>query len=271
MSSFPRTLPAGGSVLPCLRITLLALVAALPAAALAELSNDSIIGPGVRSRPAYDGAAAQHTEFVPVIRYLGEHWFVRSTQGVLEGGWRTEVAPGLHVGAQLAYEPGRLSGESAFLESRHVPDIKRGVSAGVHLEWDHTIGPVPITLLLRARKPTDSRLGMQADARFSAGVLKAGPVSAGVFTQATWADARSANAFYGIDAQEAQLTGLSASQASSGVLFASAGMLWSVDLAPHWVAVGSFEARRLRGDAARSPLAEREWGHLVTAGLAYKF
>jgi outer membrane scaffolding protein for murein synthesis (MipA/OmpV family) len=47
--------------------------------------------------------------------------------------------------------------------------------------------------------------------------------------------------------------------------------LWSVDLAPHWVAVGSFEARRLRGDAARSPLAEREWGHLVTAGLAYKF
>jgi MipA family protein len=271
MSYFPRSSPAGESFLPLLRIALIALVAAAPAAVMAELSNESIIGPGVRSRPAYDGAAAQHTEFVPVIRYLGDRWFIRSTQGVLEGGWRTEVAPGLHVGAQLAYEPGRVSSESAFLESRHVPDIKRGVSAGVHLEWDHIVGPVPITLLLRARKPTDSKLGMQADARLSAGVLKAGPVSAGVFTQATWADARSTNAFYGIDAQEAQITGLTASQASSGILFASAGVLWSVDLAPHWVAVGSIEARRLRGDAARSPLSEREWGHLVTAGLAYKF
>src|SRR5947209_6594226 len=111
MSYFRRSLPAAGSFLPCLRITLLAFAAAVPAGAMAELSNDSIIGPGVRSRPAYDGAAAQHTELVPVIRYLGEKWFVRSTQGVLEGGWRTEVAPGLHLGAQLAYEPGRLSGE----------------------------------------------------------------------------------------------------------------------------------------------------------------
>jgi MipA family protein len=265
MTYFPRI------ALSLRRIAWIALVAGTPAAAMAELSNESMIGPGLRSRPAYDGAAAQHTEFVPVIRYLGERWFVRSTQGVLEGGWRTQLAPGLHAGVQLAYEPGRLSSESPFLESHHVADIKRGVSAGVQLEWDHMTGPVPITLLLRARKQTDSKLGMQADARLSAGVLKSGPVSAGVFTQATWADARSTNAYYGIDAQQAQLTGLRVSQASSGILFASAGLLWSVDLAANWVAVGSIEARRVRGDAARSPLAEREWGHLVTAGLAYKF
>jgi MipA family protein len=271
MSSFSRARPPGESSLPLLRLVLIAFAVVAPVAARAELSNDSIIGPGVRSRPAYDGAGSQHTELVPVIRHLGDPWFVRSTQGVLEGGWRTEVAPGLHVGAQLAYEPGRLSSESAFLESHHVPDIKRGLSAGVHLEWDHMVGPVPITLLLRARKPTDSKLGMQADARFSAGLLKTGPISAGVFTQATWANARSTNAFYGVDAQQALLTGLPALHVSSGILFASAGVLWSVDLAPHWVAVGSFEARRLRGDAARSPLSEREWGHLVTAGVAYKF
>jgi MipA family protein len=270
--SFPsNTSPAGEYRPAFLRMALLAFAAIAPAAAMAELSNDSMIGPGIRSRPAYDGAASQRTEFVPVIRYLGRPWFIRSTQGVLEGGWRTELAPGLHVGAQLAYEPGRLSSESAFLESHNVADIKRGVSAGVQLEWDHTVGPVPITLLLRARKPTDSKLGMQADTRLSAGVLTAGPVSAGIFAQATWANARSANAYYGIDARQAQLTGLPLAQAGSGILFASAGVLWSVDLAPHWVAVGSLEGRRLRGDAARSPLSEREWGRLVTAGLAYKF
>ena len=77
----------------------------VPLFAFAELSNDTVLGPGLRSQPAYDGSASQNVEFVPVVRYLGQPWFVRSTQGVLEGGVRMELAPGLHVGAQLAYEP----------------------------------------------------------------------------------------------------------------------------------------------------------------------
>lgn len=236
-------------------------VAALPAIASAELSNDSMIGPGLRSRPAYDGSDSQHTEFVPVIRHFGEHWFVRSTQGVLEAGPRFELSPGLHAGAQLAYEPGRRASESPFLVANGVPDIKRGISYGLQMEWDHTFGPVPITLLGRVRKNTKSELGTQADLRLSAGVLKAGPVSAGVFTQATWADSKSANALYGEGAYHA----------GAGMMFASVGLLGSVDLGPHWLIVGSAEARRLRGDAALSPLAERKSSHYVTVGAAYRF
>ena len=85
------------------RLALGAIAIVLPLAAAAELSNDSMLGAGLRSRPAYDGADARHTEIVPVIRYLGEPWFLRSTQGVLEGGLRTALASGLHLGTQLAY------------------------------------------------------------------------------------------------------------------------------------------------------------------------
>src|SRR3954465_4844695 len=148
-----------------------ALLMALPALASAELSNDSMIGPGLRSRPAYDGSDSQRTELVPVVRHFGKYWFVRSTQGVLEGGGRLELSPGLHAGAQLAYEPGRRSSESGLLRARGAPHIKRGASLGLQLEWDHTFGPVPITLLGRVRKNTDSSLGTQADLRLSAGVL----------------------------------------------------------------------------------------------------
>src|SRR5436190_12323675 len=140
------------------RMALLFLLAA-PAIACAELSNDSLIGPGVRSRPAYDGSDSQHAEFVPVIRHFGEHWFVRSTQGVLEGGPRLELAPGLHAGAQLAYEPGRNASESDFLRNHSLSDVDLAVSVGVHLEWDHRFGPMPITLLARARRHTDSDRG----------------------------------------------------------------------------------------------------------------
>jgi outer membrane protein len=254
-----------------IRIAVAACAVIAPTIAVAELSNDALIGPGLRSRPAYDGSASQRTELVPAIRYLGGPWFVRSTQGVLEGGLRVELAPGLHAAAQLAYEPGRVTSESAFLETHSVAGIKRGASVGLQMEWDHSFGPVPITLLARLRKHTDADLGAQADMRLSVGVFHSGPVSAGVFTQATWANAKSANAFFGVTPQQSTATGLLAFDARGGNLFASVGLLWSVDLSPLWVVVGSLEARRLRGDAAVSPLTERVSNHWVSAGVAYRF
>lgn len=251
--------------------TLLLVCALLPQAGWAELSNDSLLGPGLRSRPAYDGAASQRFELVPVIRYFGEHAFVRSTQGVLEGGARVELIPGLHAGAQLAYEPGRISGDSDFLEQHHASDINRGVSAGLQMEWDHVFDPVPITLLARVRRHLDADLGTQADLRLSAGIYRGGRVGAGVFTQATWADAKSTGAYYGITPRQSADMGLPEFEAGAGWLFTSFGLLGSVDLSPNWVVVGSVESRTLRGSAAQSPVAERASNYYVNLGVAWRF
>lgn len=243
----------------------------VPLAAFAELSNDSLLGPGLHSRPAYDGSASQRLELVPVVRYFGQPWFVRSTQGVLEGGVRMEFAPGLHAGAQLAYEPGRKTSESDFLKDHNVSGINRGASVGLHLEWDHNFGPMPITLLTRARQHTDSDLGTQVDLRLSAGVYRRGRVAAGVFTQATWANAKSAGSFYGITPQQSVVTGLPAFDAGSGWIYGSLGLLWSIDLSQDWIVVGSMDSRRLHEDAAHSPLAERGSNYHASVGLAYHF
>lgn len=243
----------------------------VPLAAFAELSDDTLLGPGLRSRPAYDGSSSQKTEFVPVVRYLGQPWFVRSTQGVVEGGARMELMPGLHAGAQLAYESGRKKSESGFLNIHNIPDINIGASVGAQLEWDHKFGRMPVTVLARARQHTDSDRGAQVDLRLSAGVFQSGRFAAGVFTQATWANAKSANSLYGLTPQQAAGTGLPAFSAGSGLLFASYGLLWAVDLSKQWIVVGSMESRHLHGDAARSPLAERTSNHYVSAGIAYRF
>jgi MipA family protein len=243
----------------------------VPLAAFAELSSDSIAGPALRTRPAYDGADSQRGELVPVIRYFGRPWFVRSTQGVLEGGLRFEVSPGLHAGAQLAYEPGRIGRESDFLRNHDVPDVDRGASVGVHLEWDHKFGRMPITLLARARRHTDTDRGAQADLRLSAGVFQQGPFGAGVFTQASWANSKSARSWYGITPALSGRTRLPASDPGSGWLYGSVGALWSFDVTKDWVAVGNLEARRLSGDIAGSPLVERRSNYYATAGIAYRF
>jgi MipA family protein len=264
-------LPAFRAFLPGIRSMTVAFGLIFPLVAFAELSNESLLGAGLRSRPAYDGSASQHVELVPVVRYFGQPWFARSTQGVLEGGVRMQLAPGLHAGAQLAYEPERNSSESDFLRNHSVPDVDRGASVGVHLEWDHQFGPMPITLLARTRQHTDSDRGAQVDLRLSAGVFRSGRIAAGVFAQPTWANAKSTGSFYGITPQQSALTGLPVFHAGSGWLFASFGFLWSVDLSRDWIVVGSMESRHLYGDAAHSPLAERGSNYYASAGLAYRF
>jgi outer membrane scaffolding protein for murein synthesis (MipA/OmpV family) len=243
----------------------------MPMLAFAELSNGTIVGPGFRWRPAYEGSNSQRVEFVPIVRYFGRPWFIRSTQGVFEGGVRMELVPGLYAGAQLAYESGRKSSESDFLNYHHVSDINIGASIGAQLEWDYKIGPMPLTLVARVRQHTNLDLGVQADLRFSAGFFELGPFSAGLSLQATWADEKSTSAFYAITPGQSTVTGLPVFDAGNGLFFGSIGLLWSFDLSRHWVVLGSIEARFLQGDAERSPLAERSTNYYVIAGLAYRF
>ena len=249
----------------------LALLAAVPLSAFAQspTPDPTLIGAGVRTRPAYDGSAAQRTDLIPTVRYYGGPWFARTTQGILEGGARMEVSRGLHVGAQLAYEGGRLASESDLLKNNNVPDIKPGASVGLHIEWDQKLGPAPVTLLARGRHFVDSDRGAQADLRLTVGVYGGSAITAGVFIQGTWASSRSNQSFYGI--APAQSTNLPPYTAGSGPLFATGGLLWGVDLSREWIVVGNLEARRLQGDAARSPLAERRSNHYASASVAYRF
>ena len=255
------------------RVAAIAIFLIAPAAALAQSSTaiPEWIGLGARTRPAYDGSASQRFELIPTVRYYGQPWFARTTQGILEGGAQWGLAAGLHAGAQLAYEGGRLASESSFLRDHNVEDVDTGASAGVHLEWDHQFGPMPVNVLGRLRQNIDADRGSRQDLRMTAGILGNGPVLAAVFVQATWADAKSNQAYYGIAPDRSGATGLPAFSPGGGLLFASAGLLWSVDLSRTWIVVGGLEARHLEGDAARSPLVERDWNYYASAALAYKF
>jgi outer membrane scaffolding protein for murein synthesis (MipA/OmpV family) len=224
---------------------------------LAVLSEENLIGSGLRARPAYDGSNAQRGELVPVVRYSRGPWFARTTQGILEGGARMELGTRLLAGAQLAYEGGRKQSESAFLANRNTPDLDPGASAGLHIEWDGKLGPAPVTLLGRVRQDLDSDRGAQADVRITAGVYRSSRVLAGLFGQVTWASGKSVRSFY--------------ETGDGGLVSTSAGLLGALDLNRRWLVVGSVEGRRLHGDAARSPLAERKSNYYASAGIAYRF
>jgi outer membrane scaffolding protein for murein synthesis (MipA/OmpV family) len=241
-------------------LLLLAALVSFDAAAQAE-QYPNVIGPAVRSRPAYDGSKSQRTDLVPILDYDQKVLFARTVQGVLEAGAHAEVAPGWKLGAQLAYEEGRKASESGFLRQNNVPDIGVGASAGAHAEWDGKIGPAPVLLLARYRQQLQTDRGAQTDLRGTVGVYQSGALQAGVFAQATWATRKSVRTYYATPGFDP----------AGGLLAVSAGVLGSYDLSRRWAIIASLEGRRLQGDAARSPLAETRSAYVAVAGLGYRF
>jgi outer membrane scaffolding protein for murein synthesis (MipA/OmpV family) len=221
------------------------LIVATSSVATSSHAQDTLLGAGLRSRPDYDGSRDQVGDVVPVIRYYGPRWFARTTQGILEGGARTELDKDFWVGAQLAYEP-----------PFDPTGISAGLSAGLHLEWDRKLGQVPLTFLLRARQHLDADQGGQADLRVTAGIFERRGLLAGVFGQATWGTENAVASRYG--------------PRDAGLLHTSFGLLGSYELAPRWVLVGSIESRQLRDEASESPLAAKKSNYYATAGIAYR-
>jgi outer membrane scaffolding protein for murein synthesis (MipA/OmpV family) len=207
-------------------------------------AEEILLGAGVRNRPVFDGSADQTTDLIPVVRYYGRPWFARTTQGILEGGARFALKPGLDGGVQLAYEQGPRDGDP-------------GASLGLHVELDTKVGPAPLNLLARTRTHLDSDRGTQADLRATLGIYGGGGLQAGVFGQATWASEKHMQAYYGVG--------------DAGLLFTSVGLLASCDLARHWVAVASAELRRLGSEPSRSTFVQDRTSHYLSAGLAYRF
>jgi MipA family protein len=206
----------------------------------------TLLGLGVRSRPDYDGASKQELEPIPVIRYYGRHLFARTTQGILEGGARFDLARGLAAGAQLAYEGGNDR-----------TDVDPGASIGAHLEWDTKVGPAPVNLLFRYRHHLDSDLGDQADLRAGVGVYGGPALKAWVFGQATWATSEWVRSYY--------------TAGDGGLLFSAFGVEGAYDVSRHWVGLASVSLRRLHGDAASSPITEDKTNYYASVGVAYRF
>ncbi|OAI52577.1 hypothetical protein AYO46_05290 [Betaproteobacteria bacterium SCGC AG-212-J23] len=218
-------------------------LALLPLAAVAD-DDYTLIGIGVRTRPEFDGSNSRTVDVVPYLRYYGKTLFARTTQGILEGGARTNIGNEFYAGVQLAYEAGPRNGNP-------------GASLGASLERDVKLGPVPLFFLGRVRQHLDTDHGTQADFRVTMGIYGEDRVQAGIYGQATWASSKFTQAYYGID--------------EAGLLYTALGFLGSYDLSRSWSLVGGIDARWLSSDMMRSPFVERRTGYYANAGVGYRF
>jgi len=253
----------------------LLLAALLPSTASAQLilpEDYMLLGAAVRSRPAYDGSESQRTDLIPVVRYYGQPWFARTTQGILEGGLHWNLGSGFAAGFQLAYEEGRDASESDFLRSRNfADDTDPSASIGAHAEWDTKVGPAPVGLLLRYRQNVDSDRGANVDLRLTVGVYGSSRLVAALFAETVWGSGNANATFYGVSPAQSAATGLAVYQPGAGLRHVALGVEGAYSLSRHWSLVGSVTLRQLQGDVAASPLVEDRQNTYANAGVAYRF
>jgi MipA family protein len=254
--------------------TFAALLLLAPLSAPAQMldTDYALLGAAVRTRPAYDGSRSQTTDLVPVVRYYGQPWFARTTQGILEGGLRWNLGSGVAAGFQLAYEEGRDASESSFLRERNFAgDVDVGGSLGAHVEWDTKIGPAPFGVLLRYRQNVDTDRGALLDARLNLGVYGDKGATVVLFGEASWGSSKANATFYGVTPQQSAASGLAVYEPGSGLQHVALGVIGGYDLSRHWTLVASASQRWLEGDVAKSPLAEKKANTYANAGVAYRF
>ena len=256
---------------PLFFLYLLASCLSPPALALDASKGDAYVGIGGRVRPAYEGADSRRGDVIPYLRLYGEHWFARTTQGMLEGGVRSNPVGPVVFGAQLVYEEGRVAEESAFLQAHNFEDIDAAASVGVHAEADWKIGQMPLNALARFRLNSDSDRGSDVDLRLTAGIFSRWGLKAGVFGQLTWSDEEATQHYFGVTPAQSIRTGLPVYSAGSGLRDVELGLLWTLDLSKHWLMLGGFNVRRLEGDARNSPIVQEDTNWYANGGVAYRF
>jgi len=239
----------------------------------ADTSSPTLIGASVRIGPEYDGSRSTAIGLTPVLMYSKDHWFARTTEGVLEAGAKAKLFGNFYYGIQAAYEEGRDSNNADFLQMHHVESIDSSLSLGGFIQYQNIIKSVPVDILVRYRKDVDSSRGDQVDLRFTAGIYRSKDekLNAEIFVQSTWANDKAIQSYYGINNDEAFATKLSAFHPSGGNLYNEFGFWCSYNLSSHWMLMGYIERHQLEGDARNSPLTEVSHNNYFSFGAAYQY
>lgn len=228
------------------------------------------LGVGGILRPDYEGAKHMGVDPVPVIeidKLFHGRLFLSTVDGVgvnlLSGG-------PLKLKAAVNYSGGRDSGDNDRL--RGLDDIDAAAVVSARLTYD--LAPFTTTLDITHRFGSDSGSQFVLGAAYGFSPIRDLKLSLG--GRVSFADGSYQNAFFGVSEREAaRATALgnpmTAYKAEGGFHDVGLKLSGTYSLSDSWLLSGAVGATLLVGDAADSPLTERELQPTAYLGLAYRF
>ncbi len=225
------------------------------------------VGGGALATPSYPGAASSHVMPLPFFEVEYRHLVFLSPMSGL--GINAVATPQMHAGIAVHPDFGRSASSADRL--RGWGDISPG--ADLRLFGMYLLGRV--ALLADVRRQLGAGNGMLVDGGVTSTLHLARHLILSGTATLTWADARHARAYFGIDgnqsaeafAQGAKLPGYAA---GAGLRDAALTLLAVVPIDDRWSVQTLVRAEVLLGDAAASPLTESRVQPTFGGLIAYR-
>jgi len=219
------------------------------------------VGVGAALVPDYDGASGDRLIAGPVFDLRYGRLYANLWDGAGVDLLRSDR---LEVGAGVTYVRGR--------KAKYSPEGVNRLKSAVGARGIVRVFLTPeASLTAGVTRSLGGSDGTLADLTFSYRFRPGKQVTLIPTVSAQWASRRYMQGYFGIDALEADRSGLPAFEADSGFKEVSASLTAIYSFTRHIHISGSVSLDRLLDDAADSPLVEQRWQPSVFLGLAYRF
>ena len=226
------------------------------------------VGGGIAVVPEYAGAQRMRVRPLIDVDYTSGTGFFSGSRGV---GYRSS-AGAVNLSVALTYDPGRRDHKSdASLGSddlKGMGNIKGAAVAVIGTSFDAGFASFSVDAHLAV---TDRQRGNT----YVVGVSRPLSVSAdnqfGLAVTATYADAKSVQAYFGVTARQAAASGYRTYNPAAGLQDAGIALSWNHVIDARWSVRTIAGASRLLGDAGDSPIVRRRSQGLLATTLNYAF
>lgn len=216
--------------------------------------------------PDYEGSDDYEFGGAPVIDITyGNFFFGRSGLG-----FGVPVSEDLTVGLSLVGDGGRDQDDNRAL--RGLGDIDATAEVKVFAEWD--LGAFSLSAKVSQDVLGEGHEGMQVSLGADIPLVRSRELILSLSPSATWASDNYMNAYFGIDARQAVRSGRATYKAEAGFKDVGVSLVGIHPLNDNWAVMGIVSYQRLLGDAADSPIVDRDGTAdqgTVAVGLTYQF
>jgi outer membrane protein len=256
-------------------------------------SRDMYVGLGLQSAPRYEGAGSHRVSALPVLQV---EWSNGIFVSGMSAGMHLSSSPTTEYGPLLAIHPRRdesgaglvadgvgtngLSGlapmtpgeKTMILNGRLAGMDEIGARLQFGAFYNIYLNPqwrLTSSLLVGAGRDRDGArldLGVQRLA-FAAGERHRVSLTAG----AGVVNRQYNESYFGVTREEAFRSRFGPYQPGGGLQDVHVGARWNWTLSPSWMLTSNLQAKRLLGDAGKSPLTERSTNLTVSTAIAYRF
>jgi outer membrane scaffolding protein for murein synthesis (MipA/OmpV family) len=226
------------------------------------------VGAGVAVVPVYEGSDNDRVMAIPAVRVSYKNMVTLGQDGLMVKAYENDR---LKLEAGLGYQPGRDESDD-HVNLRGMGDVDGAALAKVGASY--ILGDTPVGRAeagVMAAQGLNGDYGTTVEGKLGLKRPLTDCLSIGGDVHATWASDTHMETYFGVSSAQSARSGKAAYAPEAGIKSYGVALNGTYKITNAWQSFAKVQVNQLTGDAADSPIVQREWQPSAVVGLMYKF